>query len=241
MIALGYHTTDNASNWLNVDRFMAFLSDSYQQQASNSTSNPVTPAPLAKKPHPRRAYVASSSSLPPTSSPVIELSDSSDTPPPRVLAPALKRKRSSKVKSEPISDRATIILLSSGSEDEDSDVAPQQKSKQKKKVKPKAKKAKRAKNDGDDDDDDSKLIQITRQLFVKTITTLTTIPSCWTVPHPEAREAYLLDLSDDPREWKDSKGNLQSMAVIIELEVLCLQPFSCCILLMSSAGSGCVG
>ena len=56
-------------------------------------------------------------------------------------------------------------------------------------------------------------IQITRQLRCDTLKTLTTIPACWTVPQPDEDVAYLLDLSDDTREWKDSSGELLSMAI----------------------------
>ncbi|KAJ7923825.1 hypothetical protein B0H13DRAFT_2316176 [Mycena leptocephala] len=42
---------------------------------------------------------------------------------------------------------------------------------------------------------------------------------CWTVPRPEEDYAYLLDLSDDPREWVDKKKKEPlSMIAIIKLQ-----------------------
>ena len=61
-------------------------------------------------------------------------------------------------------------------------------------------------------------LQITQQLTLCQIISITTIPSCWTVPLEE-RIGYLLDLSDDGRQWNDSEGKPMSMAAIIKSQV----------------------
>jgi hypothetical protein len=66
---------------------------------------------------------------------------------------------------------------------------------------------------------DGAVIRITRQLVCQELVTLTTIPSCWSVPRPNKSVAYFLNLTADEREWKDSDGNLMSMAVIIKSPV----------------------
>ena len=65
----------------------------------------------------------------------------------------------------------------------------------------------------------SESIQITRQLSVKKIVTLTQVPSTWTVPREEEGVAYLLDLSAEKEQWKDEKGGLMTMTSIINGQV----------------------
>lgn len=63
--------------------------------------------------------------------------------------------------------------------------------------------------------------KITRQLTVKEVRTITEIPSTWTV----FDGAWILDLTDDNRDWKDSKsGILLSMAAIIKSQVCIPSP-----------------
>jgi hypothetical protein len=61
-------------------------------------------------------------------------------------------------------------------------------------------------------------IQVTRQLTVDEVITLTELPEYWTVSRPDHRVAYILDLTNDPREWslRDKDGNLKSIASIIK-------------------------
>jgi len=75
---------------------------------------------------------------------------------------------------------------------------------------PQAKKHRKNITDGDDH------VQITRQFSCKKIITLTKIPTCWSVPYDYEEVVYLLDLSQDMREWKDKNGDLMSMAAIIK-------------------------
>ena len=71
----------------------------------------------------------------------------------------------------------------------------------------------------------SEKIRVTRERWVDKVVYLKELPApCWPVPGPnEGAVAYVLDLQDDEREWKDSKGKLMSMATIIKAEVCRLQ------------------
>lgn len=48
--------------------------------------------------------------------------------------------------------------------------------------------------------------EITRQLSVDRIETLTALPKCWTIPRPGDSVAYLLDLTKDLLSYTDDKG-----------------------------------
>jgi hypothetical protein len=65
----------------------------------------------------------------------------------------------------------------------------------------------------------SEKIELTRQLKCDEVVELDQIPTCWTVSQPDYTIAYLLDLTTDAREWRDSKGELMSMATIIKSQV----------------------
>lgn len=85
-------------------------------------------------------------------------------------------------------------------------------------LKKKKKKAVRSPDSYSDSNSDSapkSIIRITRQLVVSNLITLTEVPSTWTIYDG----AYILDLSNDPREWNDSLGNPLSMAAIIKSQV----------------------
>lgn len=114
--------------WLNIDRFMAFWSTSLQNSMPGQTSVPVTPLPPAHSqptaslqcsspvtplPLVKRPNSQSVSSLASTSSLLIDLCDRSPKSSPSATRP-LKRKQSTKIKSEPPSD---VIVLSSDSSD----------------------------------------------------------------------------------------------------------------------------
>ena len=62
--------------------------------------------------------------------------------------------------------------------------------------------------------------KITRQCQVDKLVTLTKLPEyCWSIPRSGETVAYLLDLSDDKREWKHEDGSEMSMASIIKSQV----------------------
>jgi hypothetical protein len=72
----------------------------------------------------------------------------------------------------------------------------------------------------DGESDSEQLIEITRQVKVKKVIKITSIPSTWSVPRNGSKTAYLLDLRDDDRTWpKDKEGNPVSMATLIFEEV----------------------
>ncbi|KAH6890263.1 hypothetical protein BKA70DRAFT_1234748 [Coprinopsis sp. MPI-PUGE-AT-0042] len=68
-------------------------------------------------------------------------------------------------------------------------------------------------------DSPEQLIKITRQVKVKKVITLTSIPSTWSIPRDGSKTAHLLDLSNEDRDWpRDKEGNLVSMATLIFAE-----------------------
>lgn len=60
-------------------------------------------------------------------------------------------------------------------------------------------------------------IRVTRQERVKSVETITAIPSSWTIPRTST--AFLLDLSEDNRILTKSNGNRHSMTSFIRHEV----------------------
>ena len=169
---------------------------------------------------PCKAQTVTSPSCPkPHLSILIEISDSSDAE----WQPIQKRKRkcplarSSSIKAEP-ADQHILDLVGLTSEDSsDSDYEI---------VSTKShhgadgrRKAKSQKLLSGHPSDSEGRIWITRQLTCRKLVTLTSIPSCWTVPQPGEEVVYLLDLSDDAQEWNDANGDLLSMAGIIKSQV----------------------
>ena len=227
---LNYYTYENASTWLDVDAFMVWLSASLQSAmktvASNSSLSLSTP-PSSRSMRKSLTWLGASScrnAPAQTISVPIEISDDSDTD----QKPSRKRNRTRTfIKSEP-----SVINLASSDPDSDSDpVQVVAKSQSHFKLlqaagKQKAKHRKKS-SDCSSDEEDSARIRITRQLTCRKLVTLTTIPSCWTVPKPGEEVVYLLDLSNDTREWKGANGEFLSMAVIIKSQVQTL--FKCLI------------
>jgi hypothetical protein len=214
LLVHNYFTFDNASNWLDLDAFMAWLSASYQ--SAMKPVNPITlcsslplPAPSASGSTQRsqtgplpssRRGPALSSSIP------IEISDDSDTD----RKPLRKRKRkTSSVKLE-LGDQDIVDLASEDSSGSNCKTIST-KSWSRRSVNGKQKAKYRRQSSDRTSDVEVGRIRITRQL--------TSMPSCWTVPRPGAEIVYLLDLSDDAREWKDAKGEFLSMAAIIKSQV----------------------
>ncbi|KAJ7775009.1 hypothetical protein B0H16DRAFT_1265082, partial [Mycena metata] len=151
--AIGYYTADNAVEWLDIDKFMGWLSRSIQRSADSMPPTPLGPVSLPLCPDPSLATPSSPSTVPPSSSVPnarpntsrdrTEISDDDDPPPTPLISQVKRRRALSKAQS-----------LSSES---DSDA-------------------------------------------------------------PEGDFAYLLDLSDDTREWVDKNGDLLSMVAIIKSE-----------------------
>ncbi|KAI0041712.1 hypothetical protein FA95DRAFT_1640147, partial [Auriscalpium vulgare] len=76
---------------------------------------------------------------------------------------------------------------------------------------PRSKRAKRARSDA------KGAVRVTAMTYCSKVVTLTTVPRCWDIPSPEdGTIAYLLDLRDDKREWKEDDGTPMSMAKIIK-------------------------
>jgi hypothetical protein len=214
---------ENASSWLNVDMFMGWLSVSFQ-----SAKKPANPISLQSNQllsmqceshsmlQPRKNQTVTSPSCPkPHLSIPIEISDSSDAE--RQPMQKRKRPRSSSIKAES-ADQHILDLVGLTSEDfSDSDY----------KIVSTGlhhsadgrRKAKSRKLPSGHASDSEGRIRITHQLTCRKLVTLTSIPSCWTVPQPGEEVVYLLDLSDDVREWKDASGDLLSMAGIIKSQV----------------------
>ena len=71
-------------------------------------------------------------------------------------------------------------------------------------------------------------IPITQMYSAREVIHLTETPRVWDVPHNGRDTVYLLDLNDDPNEWKDKDGNLLSMATIIKSKVSVCQVHVLC-------------
>ncbi|KAJ7033971.1 hypothetical protein C8F04DRAFT_906737, partial [Mycena alexandri] len=142
LVAIGYYTADNAVKWLDIDKFMVWLSHSIQRSADSMPPTPVHPESSSLRSDPPLATPSSPISLPPSSSApsahpntshdILEVSDDDDPPPAPLIGQAKKAEN------------------------------PQQ--------------------------------------------------------GQEGDFAYILDASDDPREWLDKKGELLSMVAIIKSE-----------------------
>ncbi|KAJ6513998.1 hypothetical protein DFH09DRAFT_1374151 [Mycena vulgaris] len=189
LVALGYYTVENAVNWLDFDKFMRWLSHAIQTTAASASINTnAFPGSPSILSHPTSSSPSTVHS-PPRSNAV----DTTDSPPPAPLLRHQKRKRQPE----------DVICITSDSES-DSHI-------QSTSTKKRAKHNKRSKSDG--------RVVISKQLSCSEIRTITKIPSCWTVPHPEDGDfAYLLDISEDQREWLDKKNEPLSMIAIIKSE-----------------------
>ena len=244
--ALGYYSVENAEKWLDLDAFMAWLSRSFQSPLKEKLGNSLTvgsastpvasrvEASIASK-NPNRSQAGASSSLfastprnsrPRHSSPPIEISDSSEyesTP----SKPQKKRKRR---KSPPLrikledSDNLEVEVVQvkptkaarRRPENSDSDCEVEVVERKQRNAKESASAHPQAKKRQKRTTDDDNRVQITRQFSCKKIITLTRIPTCWSVPYDFEEVVYLLDLTQDTREWKDKNGDLMSMAAIIK-------------------------
>ena len=219
------YSFENAEDWVRPSSFQDWY-DEYMQRAhtERKSATPMrslpatpsrvrslsvtrTPSSVARTPSSgtpgsrlKRQRAVSSTPFPRILPPIFEISDSEDDcPTPKRKCHAIAK---TKVKLEPRT-QPDIIILDSDSDDSDVQVISGPLLK-KIKVEP----------------DTNSLISITRQRHVKKLIKLTSIPRCWDIPHDGRNTAYLLDLSGDPREWKDeATGELRSMAAIIKSEV----------------------
>ncbi|PPR05947.1 hypothetical protein CVT24_004653 [Panaeolus cyanescens] len=219
IVALGFYTVENAPTWMNVRKFMIFAAQHIQETKSMYSESQSTPASPSKATHGPETLTATpitparpllSKSKPKPKPNFIELSDddtfppsSSAMPPSSPLIKMEKRKR----KESNLSDSDIEVVSESPKP-----LASQTKRKPNKRPK-KSRQVDTISISGSDSEADTGTpIRITRQLVVAKLITLTTIPSTWTIYNG----AYLLDLSADTRQWKDSAGDLLSMAAIIK-------------------------
>jgi hypothetical protein len=207
-----YFAPANASQWIDIDRFMHWMARQYQGLGHQQPSRSVTPAPMFSSPPvpPRQTarFISSQTPSSPVSSSVSTL-----TPKPIVT----KRKRD--VKQEPPShvNLSTDDIVDLTLESDDEPVKKKAKAKSHSALseiaaapKPAGKGKGRA---------GENRIELTRQLKCDEVVELNEIPTCWTASRPDYTIAYLLDLTADEREWRDSKGELMSMAAIIKSQV----------------------
>ncbi|KAJ7661187.1 hypothetical protein B0H17DRAFT_1144710 [Mycena rosella] len=187
---------------------MRWLSHTIQSTVGSSPSASISRTPSAPRPVPSstpiRSASAHSSPIPSIPRPlnslhtssslrqdVLDIPDSdADDPPPAPLLKRQKRKRS----TSKVDDAISV------SSDSDSRARIESKKKGKKC-------AKHSKSEGQ--------VIIFKQLSCSELGPLTDLPKpCWTVPRPEEDYAYLLDMSDDPREWVDKKKELLSLLLL---------------------------
>lgn len=199
-----------------------------RQAQSSAATPPTTPATHSRS---SRHPTASSSRVPPSSSPAREIS-SSPMPPELSQAWASSRAGSnySLIASGCHASSASAIPVDSGDE------RPSTMSKRKRPTNLDAADSdsdcvvvtvqpKRRKKRGNTDREN--MCEITKQFRVSEIRDIFEIPSLgWTAPRRDAGEdfAYRLDLTADSREWTDTKKELLSMAAIVKLEVCASVP-----------------
>ncbi|KAH9928873.1 uncharacterized protein B0H18DRAFT_1117695 [Fomitopsis serialis] len=82
------------------------------------------------------------------------------------------------------------------------------------------KKPKRGDRKLENEESDEPEIVITRERSVRELKILTDVPRCWEVPEPGESFAFLLDLRAEHlrNRWKDTDGELMSMAAVIKAE-----------------------
>ncbi|PPQ86716.1 hypothetical protein CVT24_012477, partial [Panaeolus cyanescens] len=242
VVELGVYTVDNASIWIDMPELMVFAARVMQKRTTGMSmannmpsSTPITTNPQANSQpsipsSPMAApgtpiLMASVSSSPFPSSPfpsttvrsssrAIELSDSDSNAKQstKTRTPSKKQKRNRLPESSSESG-SDIEIISQGVFTPKSQAV-----KNRKKKKQRLTSTIHINSDNSDSDvvvTSDPPIRITRQLKVSQLITITTIPSTWTIIKG-AKGAYLLDLRNDGREWRDASGELLSMAAIIK-------------------------
>ncbi|KAH6897587.1 hypothetical protein BKA70DRAFT_1563041 [Coprinopsis sp. MPI-PUGE-AT-0042] len=249
ILALGLHTVDAADEWLDARSFVFWASKYKQRNqrhselgqtslvasripgssSSAAIASPNMHVPSVVPPTPTvTVNPAENHSPAPSPSPSLpkpmfqlrldipspeELDNESDLPEIENIfdaansGPKKKRKRSKK------SD--DIIEISSGGED----ARPQRKQPKRPLKRKRASRKVKVEETIEISDSPDELIKITRQVKVKKVITLTSIPSTWSIPRNGSKTAYLLDLRNEDRDWpRDKEGNLVSMATLIFAE-----------------------
>ncbi|KAF9552496.1 hypothetical protein CPC08DRAFT_728578 [Agrocybe pediades] len=226
MLELNYYSQENAHEWIDIKQFMNYVAknrpvDPTKQSPSalieakrvvhaslSSDSHPITPVAHSGGSGIRQRMPTSiTPSLPPTKPPAprvkiepiklepdltqdfIEVSSDDSIPAKSTKTTKSKKRKMRRRSSSGGSDSDTVEIVREI----------------------KTKKRKRKKNRTTKGADDERVI-ITSHTKVNELKTITQLPSTWTIYDG----AYLLDLTDDPREWIDGKGDLMSMAAIIK-------------------------
>ncbi|KAK7019126.1 hypothetical protein R3P38DRAFT_2715272 [Favolaschia claudopus] len=229
LVAIGYYSAENAPNWLDIDKFMGWLSRSFQ---SSHPSLPSTPmhhtVPRPSQQHSQRSplpatYPSSSPSVLPSSSPMPPTSSSAAQFRPLPSIPGRSEHRNAATLSDfepeeppPVPllrsvvttsqlkrQRSAAISISSDS-NSDSETPPTTRKRSKKKSKHRR--------------EEPQAIVISKQFSVPELRTVTEPQSCWSIPRPGEDFAYLLDMREDEREWVNKKKEPLSMIAIIKAE-----------------------
>ncbi|KAJ6483033.1 hypothetical protein DFH09DRAFT_1462238 [Mycena vulgaris] len=229
-VALGYYTEENAETWLDIDKFMRWISRNAPKSATTPPSTSATHSSSHREhiePSSSQSALPPSSPIPPTSSPIPQKSPPLSGRPSGPLATHASSSRKSPPSAIHISDSdedlpATVTLPSAarkrkrkrttGTEavdtaDSDSDCV----------VFPTNKKGKARKKQNTSG---KPMHEVTQQFRVSEIIDVHEPRACWTVPDPDKGDdfVYRLDMTDDVRDWVDDKGEPLSMAAIIKSE-----------------------
>ncbi|KAJ7049788.1 hypothetical protein C8F01DRAFT_1264828 [Mycena amicta] len=196
LVQLGLYTIENAHTWLKMDEFLAWIAHRSQQQSStnplpaaslppppNSISTPST-VPFTVPSNPTGLATPSAGSL--TQTRVPSLADQHQPAPSTSRTTARDRKRKRRTSN------------ADSDSDSDSSVAAKVAKPGRGRAKGKAR-AKRSKRD-----DATRTIDISREVAVRELRRIDTVPACWDIPTEGDKVAYLWDLSEYDGKWKDS-------------------------------------
>ncbi|KAF8521562.1 hypothetical protein BU17DRAFT_87753 [Hysterangium stoloniferum] len=180
------YAIENAATWINFERFAAFVAQSFQERSPTSS------------PSPDKGSAASMRSDPPISKQFI-LQPVAFPPPKRI-------KLSS---NDTMSPTTPENRAGSGeSEAEDNDAGPSDTLKRKRSGSQNPTRLNVKKAAG--------MIQVTRQSWVDGVELVKDAPEFWRVPLGNRTIAYVLDLTEDAREFLDLKGKPMAMSAIIK-------------------------
>jgi hypothetical protein len=239
-----YFAPANASQWMNIDRFMHWMTNEYQglPQSSRSAMPMFSSSPVP--PLPKSARFTSTRRLQTPSSPISVSSVGISA----ATSVTTKHKRPGDVKRESSPVNLSVDEAIDLTADSDNERVMKKLKGGMKSVGSIPRKSARApKPIGNEKGKaDREQIELTRQPKCNKVVELTEIPTCWTVLHPDYMTAYLLNLTADSREWRDSKGELMLMTTIIKSQVCSLDSlhhcvFRHCFLIFCLVGSGCMG
>ncbi|KAJ7435763.1 hypothetical protein FB451DRAFT_1062196, partial [Mycena latifolia] len=205
-VAIGYYTEENAETWLDVDKFMRWLSHRAQKSAATPPASPTTNIS-----QPPRRPRTPPQSLPP-SSPLPAMSSS--------LPRQFSRSNNARTTSSTLRSSSPIAVADS--DEEEMPAVPLLPPPKRKRVhsadRKKGKRRKKETTSGSG----KEMHEITKQFRIPEIRDITELPHSgpWTIPRTEDGEdfAYRLDMTADPRKWLDSQNELLSMAAIIKSE-----------------------